>query len=104
MNRLKQLQILRMGQWLIAANVLYLLALAPWSDTPFWPPQVQTGLLAGANCALGSWIAFWIDRAAFKRFDSLQPENISENAHLVRLLCRAVLLAAGMLACNLKLG
>jgi membrane protein YqaA with SNARE-associated domain len=88
----------RMGQWLVFANVLYLLALLP----TWWPPQVQTGLLAAANCTLGSWVGYWIDVTAFKRIDSWETKG--ENIIAARSFGKAAIIAACIIACNIKLG
>jgi membrane protein YqaA with SNARE-associated domain len=88
----------RMGQWVVFANLLYLVALLP----AWWPPQVQTGLLAAANCTLGSWVGYWIDATAFKRIDNW--ENKHENITAARSLVKGIIIGACILACNIKLG
>jgi hypothetical protein len=88
----------RMMQWFFISIMLYGVALWP----TFWPPQVQTGLLAAANCALGAWVAYWVDHAAFKKLDKWGDKDDTITA--CRVVAKGILIAGGMLACNLKLG
>jgi hypothetical protein len=96
-QKIRQATIWRMMQWLVLSNALYVVAL--WIS---WPPQVQTGLLAGANCALGAWVAYWVDSAVFKRFDNWEGKG--ELLIMARVLAKAIIVGAAMVACNLKLG
>ena len=93
----KKMVIWRMVSWLFVANLLYLFALLI-----SWPPQVQTGLLAGANCALGAWVGYWVNEALF--FNSNKKETTNELIISAKLLCKALIVCFTMLACNVKLG
>lgn len=94
---IKKLAFWRMLQWLVAATALYFVALLI-----AWPPQVQTGLLAAANCALAAWVGYWIDHAVFVNLDKRGYQN--ESRASARLLCKGLIISFAMLACNIKLG
>lgn len=105
MQSLKATVFWRMLNWFFLANALYVVALFPgflfWFEF-HWPPQVQTGLLAGANCAMGAWVGYWIDHALFIKLDQRVIGN--DNFTTARVVARAIIVGSAMVACNLKLG
>lgn len=80
----------RMLQWLIAAIVLYAVAMM------IVQPQIQTALWKAGNVTLAAWLGYQIDRRAFYYERCDKGKNMCQ-------MRRAIIIAAAMLAIGLGL-
>lgn len=92
----------RMWGWLAVCAFFYYLV-----DHVEMSPSVQTAVKASANCALGGWLGYWIDRGAFKKIDTIIREEahapIDTIIHASRVAARAIIFAACIISLNVKL-
>ena len=81
---------LRMVQWLVAAVVLYALAMMVTQ------PQIQVALWKSGNVTFAAWLGYQIDRQAYPY------ERCREGSHHCQLR-RAIIVVGAMLAIGLGL-
>lgn len=97
----------RMLQWFIFSAILYALVL--WGgkyglDKEGWPLVIQSALTKGANINGGAFLGYWIDRTLYIGYDlgvRDNPSAFSDMAKALRLLSRALLVAACILGASM---